>query len=104
MKQPVSPEHIVDDVMMNSGDLYTYSDGKILSSEYLGYQLNIEKQNVGLALCEACNIQLNSAAQAEVHYNGRSHLKRIKQVNSHVPVTSAPSTFVTDTNTGMGDN
>ncbi|XP_069791961.1 zinc finger protein 385B isoform X2 [Narcine bancroftii] len=83
---------------MNSGDLYTYSDGKILSGEYLGYQLNAEKREVGLALCEVCNIQLNSAAQAEVHYNGRSHLKRMKQANSHIPVTS--STFVAGTNAG----
>uniref|UniRef100_A0A4W4EFH7 Zinc finger protein 385B n=1 Tax=Electrophorus electricus TaxID=8005 RepID=A0A4W4EFH7_ELEEL len=33
------------------------------------------------SLCEVCNIQLNSAAQAQIHYNGKSHLRRVKQLN-----------------------
>lgn len=31
-------------------------------------------------LCEVCNIQLNSGAQAQIHYNGKSHQKRLKQI------------------------
>uniref|UniRef100_A0A4W3J046 Zinc finger protein 385B n=1 Tax=Callorhinchus milii TaxID=7868 RepID=A0A4W3J046_CALMI len=63
--------------------------------------LHQEKRRIGLALCEVCNIQLNSPAQAEVHYNGKSHLKRMKQFNNgHIPVTSAPDIFATSTSTG----
>ncbi|KAG7257402.1 hypothetical protein CRUP_037445 [Coryphaenoides rupestris] len=32
-------------------------------------------------LCEVCNIQLNSPAQAQIHYNGKSHQKRLKQIS-----------------------
>uniref|UniRef100_A0A8C6SDY6 Zinc finger protein 385C n=1 Tax=Neogobius melanostomus TaxID=47308 RepID=A0A8C6SDY6_9GOBI len=32
-------------------------------------------------LCEVCNIQLNSAAQAQIHYNGKAHQKRLKQIS-----------------------
>ncbi|XP_041938263.1 zinc finger protein 385B isoform X2 [Alosa sapidissima] len=41
-----------------------------------------EKKKLLFSLCEVCNIQLNSAAQAQVHYNGKSHLKRVKQLNN----------------------
>uniref|UniRef100_A0AAY4EWS4 Zinc finger protein 385B n=1 Tax=Denticeps clupeoides TaxID=299321 RepID=A0AAY4EWS4_9TELE len=44
-------------------------------------QLHQEKKKLLFSLCEVCNIQLNSAAQAQVHYNGKSHLKRVKQLN-----------------------
>uniref|UniRef100_A0A3Q2XGL6 Zinc finger protein 385C n=1 Tax=Hippocampus comes TaxID=109280 RepID=A0A3Q2XGL6_HIPCM len=30
-------------------------------------------------MCDVCNIQLNSAAQAQIHYNGKSHQRRLKQ-------------------------
>ncbi|KAK1798436.1 hypothetical protein P4O66_007893, partial [Electrophorus voltai] len=33
-------------------------------------------------LCEVCNIQLNSAAQAQIHYNGKTHQKRLKYISS----------------------
>lgn len=33
-------------------------------------------------LCEVCNIQLNSGAQAQIHYNGKSHQKRLKQIGN----------------------
>lgn len=33
-------------------------------------------------VCEVCNIQLNSAAQAQIHYNGKSHQKRLKHVGN----------------------
>uniref|UniRef100_A0A8D2LPT3 Zinc finger protein 385C n=1 Tax=Varanus komodoensis TaxID=61221 RepID=A0A8D2LPT3_VARKO len=32
-------------------------------------------------LCEVCNIQLNSAVQAQIHYNGKTHQKRLRQLN-----------------------
>ncbi|XP_042192438.1 zinc finger protein 385B isoform X3 [Callorhinchus milii] len=102
MKRPRSPDHAVEDGTMSSEDLFGYSGGKGANTEGLDYQgLHQEKRRIGLALCEVCNIQLNSPAQAEVHYNGKSHLKRMKQFNNgHIPVTSAPDIFATSTSTG----
>nr|XP_044992045.1 zinc finger protein 385D isoform X2 [Jaculus jaculus] len=40
-----------------------------------------EKRHPNFTLCTVCNIQLNSAAQAQIHYNGKSHQKRLKQLS-----------------------
>ncbi|XP_067167872.1 zinc finger protein 385C [Apteryx mantelli] len=53
-----------------------------------------ERKHQSFTLCEVCNIQLNSAAQAQIHYNGKSHQKRLKQLNKgkHPPqATALPS-------------
>uniref|UniRef100_A0A3Q3X8K0 Matrin-type domain-containing protein n=1 Tax=Mola mola TaxID=94237 RepID=A0A3Q3X8K0_MOLML len=44
-------------------------------------QITQRKQR-SYTLCEVCNIQLNSAAQAQIHYNGKSHQKRLKQISN----------------------
>ncbi|NXN55092.1 Z385C protein, partial [Rynchops niger] len=50
-----------------------------------------EKKHQSFTLCEVCNIQLNSAAQAQIHYNGKSHQKRLKQLNKgKVPAAQDP--------------
>ncbi|NXF66446.1 Z385C protein, partial [Ciccaba nigrolineata] len=50
-----------------------------------------EKKHQSFTLCEVCNIQLNSAAQAQIHYNGKSHQKRLKQLNKgKMPPGQAP--------------
>uniref|UniRef100_A0A672FZ25 Zinc finger protein 385C n=1 Tax=Salarias fasciatus TaxID=181472 RepID=A0A672FZ25_SALFA len=41
-----------------------------------------ERKQRSYTLCDVCNIQLNSAAQAQIHYNGKSHQKRLKQLSS----------------------
>ncbi|XP_078233397.1 zinc finger protein 385D isoform X11 [Pogona vitticeps] len=41
-----------------------------------------EKKHASFTLCSVCNIQLNSAAQAQIHYNGKSHQKRLKQLSN----------------------
>jgi len=40
-----------------------------------------ERKQRSYTMCEVCNIQLNSAAQAQIHYNGKSHQKRLKQIS-----------------------
>lgn len=40
-----------------------------------------ERRQRSYTLCEVCNIQLNSAAQAQIHYNGKSHQKRLKKIS-----------------------
>ncbi|XP_039595786.1 zinc finger protein 385C isoform X2 [Polypterus senegalus] len=50
-----------------------------------------EKKQQTYTLCDVCNIQLNSPAQAQIHCNGKSHQKRLKQLNKGKP-TSSPGT------------
>nr|XP_019949851.1 PREDICTED: zinc finger protein 385C isoform X2 [Paralichthys olivaceus] len=51
-----------------------------------------ERKLRSYTLCEVCNIQLNSAAQAQIHYNGKSHQKRLKQIsNGKMPSTTGTS-------------
>ncbi|NXU59229.1 Z385C protein, partial [Turnix velox] len=49
-----------------------------------------EKKQQSFTLCQVCNIQLNSAVQAQIHYNGKSHQKRLKQLNKS-KVAPAPA-------------
>ncbi|XP_060036205.1 uncharacterized protein LOC132535238 [Erinaceus europaeus] len=44
-----------------------------------------EKKHASFTLCNVCNIQLNSAAQAQIHYHGKSHQKRLKQLCKGMP-------------------
>ncbi|KAF7668740.1 hypothetical protein LDENG_00290930 [Lucifuga dentata] len=46
------------------------------------YRAKRERKQRTYTLCEVCNIQLNSAAQAQIHYNGKSHQKRVKQISN----------------------
>ncbi|CAB1431556.1 unnamed protein product [Pleuronectes platessa] len=39
-------------------------------------------QGGAYSLCEVCNLQLTSDAQAQLHYNGRSHLRRVRQIQA----------------------
>ncbi|XP_024864661.2 zinc finger protein 385C isoform X2 [Kryptolebias marmoratus] len=51
-----------------------------------------ERKQRTYTLCEVCNIQLNSAAQAQIHYNGKSHQKRLKQIsNGKMPSSTGTS-------------
>uniref|UniRef100_A0A4W4GIQ8 U1-type domain-containing protein n=1 Tax=Electrophorus electricus TaxID=8005 RepID=A0A4W4GIQ8_ELEEL len=40
-----------------------------------------ERKQQTLTLCEVCNIQLNSRAQAQMHYNGKTHQRRLHKAN-----------------------
>lgn len=48
----------------------------------LNTHLKQERKRRSYTVCEVCNIQLNSAAQAQIHYNGKTHQKRLKHMNS----------------------
>ncbi|KAI5610588.1 zinc finger protein 385C isoform X2 [Silurus asotus] len=39
-----------------------------------------ERKYRSYTVCEVCNIQLNSTAQAQIHYNGKTHQKRLKHM------------------------
>ncbi|XP_045155534.1 zinc finger protein 385C [Echinops telfairi] len=40
-----------------------------------------ERKRSSYTLCSVCNIQLNSAAQAQVHCGGRAHQRRLRQLS-----------------------
>ncbi|XP_066468458.1 zinc finger protein 385B isoform X3 [Tiliqua scincoides] len=101
MKRPVSPDHIFEDGIMNPSALLRGFEEKGLRSDRPAYQLSKEKKKILFSFCEVCNIQLNSATQAQVHYNGKSHLKRVKQLNNgKLPSNTTTSTLFGGTSTG----
>ncbi|XP_060247699.1 zinc finger protein 385B-like [Meriones unguiculatus] len=58
------------------------SEAELLLPDELGEKPGREKRQSNFTLCSVCNIQLNSAAQAQIHYHGKSHQKRLKQLTS----------------------
>uniref|UniRef100_A0A7M4ECA5 Zinc finger protein 385C n=1 Tax=Crocodylus porosus TaxID=8502 RepID=A0A7M4ECA5_CROPO len=74
MKRPLSPSHHPE----NGIRLVETASCPPSQSEQ---RMKREKKHQSFTLCEVCNIQLNSAAQAQIHYNGKSHQKRLKQLN-----------------------
>ncbi|KAB0373531.1 hypothetical protein FD755_015190 [Muntiacus reevesi] len=71
------------------GCVYTYStcvqDGECeaeFSPDGFEEKPEKEKKQTNFTLCSVCNIQLNSTAQAQIHYNGKSHQKRLKQLSN----------------------
>ncbi|TRY59841.1 hypothetical protein DNTS_035262 [Danionella cerebrum] len=86
MKRPFSP---VEDVslMEQPGQETTSSDIMEFTRQEDAPSLNPrakrERKHRSYTLCEVCNIQLNSAAQAQIHYNGKTHQKRLKHIKSN---------------------
>ncbi|KAM4859478.1 zinc finger protein 385B isoform 3-T4 [Thomomys bottae] len=66
---------------MNMATFLRGFEDKGIKNESPEDQLNKEKKKILFSFCEVCNIQLNSAAQTQVHYNGKSHRKRVKQLS-----------------------
>lgn len=61
---------------------YTSATKGKLCSFLLSSLLFFSGQSGTYSLCEVCNLQLTSAAQAQLHYNGRSHLRRVRQLQA----------------------
>ncbi|KPP68652.1 putative protein [Scleropages formosus] len=94
MKRPLSPSRLLENgrLCLPFGACVELQEA---SESHAGVQQ--EKKKLLFSLCEVCNIQLNSAAQAQVHYNGKSHLKRLKQLNNgelpSTPLSTSGSAF-----------
>ncbi|XP_040292103.1 zinc finger protein 385C [Bufo bufo] len=75
MKRPLSPAYSTD-------SLLTFPICEDGQPDSLTMDLQSKQKRLpSYTLCDVCNIQLNSAAQAQIHYNGKSHQKRLKQIN-----------------------
>uniref|UniRef100_A0ABM5EUW9 Zinc finger protein 385B isoform X3 n=1 Tax=Pogona vitticeps TaxID=103695 RepID=A0ABM5EUW9_9SAUR len=100
MKCPLSPDHLFGDGIMNPTAFLCGFEEKGLRHDSLDYHFSKEKKKI-FSFCDVCNIQLNSAAQAQVHYNGKSHLKRVKQLNNgKLPTNTSTGTLLAGSNTG----
>ncbi|XP_030066306.1 zinc finger protein 385B isoform X2 [Microcaecilia unicolor] len=100
MKHPLSTEYVLENGNMNPTTfLWSFEENGQLH-DGSNYQLNNETKKVLFSLCEVCNIQLNTAAQAEVHYSGKSHLKRMKQLNNGKPPPPHPASPSSHESTG----
>ncbi|XP_004701523.3 zinc finger protein 385B isoform X3 [Echinops telfairi] len=106
MKYPLSPDNPPEDGIMNMAAFLRGFEDRGTKNDSLEGQLGKEKKKILFSFCEVCNIQLNSAAQAQVHYNGRSHRKRVKQLSDGQPLPPAQgsgpplASSSTDTSTG----
>ena len=89
MKYSLSPDNYSEDGIMNMATFLRGFEEKGIKNDRPEDQLSKEKKKILFSFCEVCNIQLNSAAQAQVHYNGKSHRKRVKQLSDGQPSSPA---------------
>lgn len=87
MKKPWSPDlpasnHSYNLAFTSIPDVPDRDSEKVLATDSTEEKKEREKKQTNFTLCNVCNIQLNSAAQAQIHYNGKSHQKRLKQLSS----------------------
>ncbi|XP_011354989.1 zinc finger protein 385B isoform X2 [Pteropus medius] len=106
MKYSLSPDNYPEDGIINMATFLRSFEDKGIKNDRPEDQLSKEKKKILFSFCEVCNIQLNSAAQAQVHYNGRSHRKRVKQLSDGQPQPppqgSGPLLASPSTNTSAG--
>ncbi|KAK7822276.1 hypothetical protein U0070_014375 [Myodes glareolus] len=79
-----------EDGIVNMAAFLRGFEEKGLKNDRPGDQSSKEKKKILFSFCDVCNIQLNSAAQAQVHYDGKSHRKRVKQLSDGQPPPPAP--------------
>ncbi|XP_045910979.1 zinc finger protein 385B [Micropterus dolomieu] len=85
MKTPLSPSQLLESgqIFAFGGMCHELMDRPIPTTISLSVQQTPPPgQGGAYSLCEVCNLQLTSAAQAQVHYNGKSHLRRVRQLQA----------------------
>ncbi|KAL6093407.1 hypothetical protein STEG23_022281, partial [Scotinomys teguina] len=85
MKYSLSPDNRCENGVMNMATFLRGFEERGLKNAGPGDQFSKEKKKILFSFCDVCNIQLNSAAQAQVHYDGKSHRKRVKQLSDGQP-------------------
>ncbi|XP_031726045.1 zinc finger protein 385B isoform X1 [Anarrhichthys ocellatus] len=85
MKTPLSPSQLLErgQIFAFGGMCQELMDPPTPTTISLSVQQNPSPgQGGAYSLCEVCNLQLTSSAQAQLHYNGRSHLRRVRQLQA----------------------
>ncbi|XP_066431861.1 zinc finger protein 385B isoform X2 [Eleutherodactylus coqui] len=101
MKRSLSPDHGQENGRMSATMFLRCFEEKVTWTDRTDCQFSSEKKKILYSLCEVCNIQLNSAAQAQIHYNGKSHLKRVKQLNNgKLPTNTSSGSLLVSTTGG----
>ncbi|XP_029485447.1 zinc finger protein 385B-like [Oncorhynchus nerka] len=78
MKRPRSPG-LLENVLLSKAEEEEEDEEEERAAP--GRRLKRERRQSSVTLCEVCNIQLNSLAQAQIHYNGKTHQRRLRQFN-----------------------
>ncbi|XP_044160786.1 zinc finger protein 385B isoform X2 [Bufo gargarizans] len=101
MKRSLSPDHGQENGRMSAAMFLRCFEEKVTWMDRTDCQFSNEKKKILYSLCEVCNIQLNSADQAQIHYNGKSHLKRVKQLNNgKLPTNTSSGSLLVSTTGG----
>ncbi|XP_068592774.1 zinc finger protein 385B [Cebidichthys violaceus] len=85
MKTPLSPSQLLErgQIFAFGGMCQELMEPPTPSTISLSVQQNPSPgQGGAYSLCEVCNLQLTSSAQAQLHCNGRSHLRRVRQLQA----------------------
>lgn len=62
-------------------NLWFSGTSRLLGAECEASEVKRRRKQRTLTLCAVCNIQLNSSAQAQIHYNGKTHQRRLRQAS-----------------------
>ncbi|XP_054333869.1 zinc finger protein 385B isoform X2 [Pongo pygmaeus] len=101
MRYSLSPDNHLEDGIMNMANFLRGFEEKGIKNDRPEEQLSKEKKKILFSFCEVCNIQLNSAAQAQVHSNGKSHRKRVKQLSDGQPPPPAQASPSSNSSTEL---
>ncbi|XP_068428290.1 zinc finger protein 385B isoform X2 [Clinocottus analis] len=84
MKTPLSPGQLLErgQIFAFEGMCQELVDHPTPTTSLSVRQTSSPGQSGAYSLCEVCNLQLASSAQAQLHYNGRSHLRRVRQLQA----------------------
>ncbi|XP_068602440.1 zinc finger protein 385B [Brachionichthys hirsutus] len=85
MKTPLGPSQLLESgrIFAFGGMCQELMERPTPTSVSLSVQKTLSLgQGGAFSLCEVCNLQLASAGQAQVHYKGRSHLRRVRQLQA----------------------
>ncbi|XP_075937994.1 zinc finger protein 385B [Anarhichas minor] len=92
MKTPLSPSQLLErgQIFAFGGMCQELMDPPTPTTISLSVQQN---PSPAYSLCEVCNLQLTSSAQVQLHYNGRSHLRRVRQLQARETGQQAAGTL-----------
>ncbi|KAL0984420.1 hypothetical protein UPYG_G00141210 [Umbra pygmaea] len=100
MKRPRSPGILVNGLPLKAkevtGDVSEEEEEEEEMERVIrGQKPKRERRQGSVTQCEVCNIQLNSSAQAQIHHNGKTHQRKLRQLRlskttraAHLPTGS----------------